>query len=70
MFLVPQRLMFRVTVETRKQALETVAAHAKAEIDAVRQQSNDRHCVTYRDGRRHALFLQLFANARLALEEG
>jgi hypothetical protein len=68
-FMIPMRMLSRVTSDSRREALRVVMEHAKERIGAMRTASENGP-VTYREGRQHALLLQLFANAQLALDEG
>lgn len=62
--LISKSLLTRITAQTRKKALQSLATHAKLKIRELRGQDP-----SYRTGRAHGFWAQQFVNASLAVEE-
>ncbi len=62
--IIPKSVLGRVSSDSRKDALHDLAHMAKTEIKTRRAADP-----TYKNGRLHQFYVQLFANAQLALEE-
>jgi ABC-type multidrug transport system ATPase subunit len=60
-----RELLARMTPETKRLALLELQANAKREISRIRTQSEH----SFKNGKLHALWMNQFANAQLALEE-
>jgi ABC-type multidrug transport system ATPase subunit len=60
-----RELLERMTPETKKLALVELQANAKREISRIREQQEH----SFKNGKLHALWMNQFANAQLALEE-
>ncbi|MDH6356243.1 AAA family ATPase [Parabacteroides sp. PF5-9] len=62
--LVPKNNLASITEETRRKALEGILKTAKDEIRTIRDATPD-----YKSGKKHAFWVQQFANSSLALSE-
>jgi len=62
--LIPKNHLIKITEKTRQKALEGVQKTAKEEIKRIREASAD-----YKSGKKHAFWVQQYANSSLALNE-
>jgi energy-coupling factor transporter ATP-binding protein EcfA2 len=66
LFEVPLRFLDRVSVRSTVAALTALQKRAQTEIQSIRSTKNE---LTHRDGRLHAYYTMLYANASLALTQ-
>ena len=62
--LIPKNNLAKITEETRKKTLEAIKKTAKDEIKRIRDAAPN-----YKNGKKHAFWIQQFANSSLALSE-